>query len=362
MKRKKKRRLLWLAAGVLALLSAIFFLLAMRLSSRLSSQQEAQRWQGESDLEFCQVSCFLPVDEKLNLRQIYKFREDVQSALHAASVDAEHQGQLQIDAWSTTGKVNVSSDLGKGEASVIAVGGDFFQFHPMWLLSGNYIAESDFMKDRVLLDEDLAWMLFGGTELSGLEMKINGYPFVVAGVIKRETDHFSRLSYTDGMGLFMSYEAYSQLNDKAGIDCYEIVMGEPVKDFALNIVKQKFPIGQGVIVQNTNRFSIPRLMKVLTAFGTRSMQKHGVIYPYWENACRSAEDHGALYILLGFLFALFPLVFITIRLRKLFRRGKRKLTEEILPGISDNVEEAVRVRQRRAWERKQQRRGKHEKY
>ena len=56
MKRKKKRRLLrWLTAGVLALLSVIFFLLAMRLSSRLSSQQEAQRWQGESDLEFSQV-------------------------------------------------------------------------------------------------------------------------------------------------------------------------------------------------------------------------------------------------------------------------------------------------------------------
>lgn len=361
MRRRKKRRLLWLAAGVLALLSVIFFLLALRLSSRLSSQQEAQRWQGESELDFCQVSCFMPVDGKLNLSQIYKFREDVQSALHAASVDVDHHGQLQIDAWSTTGTVSVSSDLGKGEAQAIAVGGDFFQFHPIWLLSGNYIAESDFMKDRVLLDEDLAWMLFGGTQLSGMELKINGYPFVVAGVIKREQDMFSRLAYTDGMGLFMSYEAYSLLNEKAGIDCYEIVMAEPVRNFALNLVRQKFPIGQGEIQQNTNRFSIPRLAKVLTAFGTRSMQKRGIVYPYWENACRSAEDHGALYILLGFLFALFPFIFVMIRLIRLFRRGKTKLTEEILPDISDSVGEAVRVRQRRAWEKKQQQRGKHEK-
>lgn len=361
MKKKIIRRLLWLLAGVLALLSVIFFMLACRLSDRLSSQQEAQRWQGESDLKFSQVSCFLPADEKLQLNTIFSFREEVHKALHAASVDVEHHGQLQLDAWSTAGKANVATDLGKGEARVIAVGGDFFQFHPVRLLSGNYIAESDFMKDRVLLDEDLAWLLFGGTELTGMTLKINGYPFVVAGVIQREQDMFSRLAYTDGMGLFMSYEAFSQLYDEPGIDCYELVMAEPVRGFAVNLARQKFPIGRGEILQNTDRFSFHRLSKVLLSFGTRSMQTRGIVYPYWENACRSAEDHCALYMLLGFLFALFPVIHAGIHALRLLRRGKDKLTGEILPDVSDRVEEAVRVRQRRAWERKQQKRGRHEK-
>ena len=361
MKKKKKRRILWFSTAGLTLLSVIFFLLASRLSARLSSQQEAQRWQGESDLKFCQISCFLPVDEKVQPDTILKFREEVQKALHAASVDVQHAGQLQLDAWSTTGRVHVATDLGNGEARVIAVGGDFFQFHPVWLLSGNYIAESDFMKDRVLLDEDLAWMLFGGTDLVGMELRINGCPFVVAGVIQREQDMFSRLAYTDGMGLFMSYEAYSQLDEKAGIDCYELVTAEPVNNFALSLVKQKFPIGRGEILQNTGRFTFSRLSKILMAFGTRSMQTRGIVYPYWENACRSAEDHCALYMLLGYLFAVIPLAVATYSVIRLLRRGKERLADEFIPDVSDRIEEAVRVRQRRAWERKQQNRGKHEK-
>ena len=361
MKSKVRRRYLWLAAAAAALLAAVFFLLAFRLSAKLNSQQEAQRWQGESELEFCQVTCFLPVDEKLKPDKIYAFREEVQKALHAAAVDVQFSGQLQLDAWSTSGKVNVSSELGKGEARAIAVGGDFFQFHPVRLMSGNYIAESDFMKDRVLLDEDLAWLLFGGTDLVGMELKINGYPFVVAGVVQREQDSFTRLAYKDGMGLFMSYEAYSLLQENAGIECYELVMGEPVSGFALNLAKTKFPIGRGEIVQNTGRFGFVRLLKVLGSFGTRSMQTRGIVYPYWENACRSAEDFCALYLLLGFLFAAFPAVFVTLRTLRLLRRGKDKLSDEIIPDVSDRIEEAVRVRQRRAWERREQKRGKHEK-
>ena len=358
MKRKKKQRALWVTAGILALFSLVFFVLAFGLSTRLLSQQEARRWQGESELEFCQVSCFLPVDEKLQPVKIYAFREAVQKALHEASVDVTYQGQLQVDAWSTSGKVRATTELGSGEVRVIAVGGDFFQFHPIQLLSGNYISESDFMKDRVLLDEDLAWMLFGGTELTGMELKIEGVPFVVAGVIQREQDVFSQLAYTDGMGLFMSYEAYSKLNKDAGIDCYELVMGEPVRGFTMNLVREKFPIGRGEIVKNTDRFTVSRLFKVLQAFGMRSMQTRGIVYPYWENACRSAEDFCSLYMLIGFLLAAFPLFYVVLNLIFMLRKGKDKLTEQVLPGVSEHVGEAVRVRQRRSWERKH---GKHEK-
>ena len=95
-KRKQKQgRALWITAASLALFSALFFILASHLANRLSSQQEAQRWQGESSLKFSQVSCFIPVDEKLTLNQVYAFREQVQKSLHEASVDVEHSGQLQ---------------------------------------------------------------------------------------------------------------------------------------------------------------------------------------------------------------------------------------------------------------------------
>ena len=55
---------------------------------------------------------------------------------------------------------------------MLAVGGQFFEFHPLRLLSGSYIAEGDLSPDRVLLDRELAWELFGGTELTGMSVEV----------------------------------------------------------------------------------------------------------------------------------------------------------------------------------------------
>ena len=67
------------------------------------------------------------------------------------------------------------------------------------------------MQDRALLDEETAWLLFGGTDIQGLSFKINGVPFVVAGVIEREQDFATKKAYTDGMGIFISYDGYMNL-------------------------------------------------------------------------------------------------------------------------------------------------------
>ena len=100
-----------------------------------------------------------------------------------------------------------------------------------------------------------------------------------------------------------------------------------------------------------------RLLGLVAQFGTRSMQKLGVLLPYWENAARCMEDYCALLCFLGWLFILIPAIVLTVTLFRLLRRGKEKLTDEVLPGWRDNAEEFVRVRRRRRWEKKQ---GKHE--
>ena len=298
------------------------------------------------------------MDEKITLEQIYQFRLAAMGKLQEASLDLDGGQQFYLDAWCTTGKVNAVTALGKGEAYAIAVGGDFFQFHPLRLLSGSYISENDLMQDRVLLDEDLAWRLYGGVELQGMELNLNGTPFVVAGVVQREQDFASKKAYTAGMGLYLSYDAYAQLNENAGVNCYELVMAEPVKNFTVSFVREKFPIGQGEIVENSTRFSLDRLLSMIGKFGTRSMQTLGVVYPYWENAARCVEDWCALLLLMGLLFAAIPAVVAVVTVIQALSRGKEKLEDEWLPQLRDNAEEAVRVRQRRRWEKKH---GLHEK-
>ena len=63
-----------------------------------------------------------------------------------------------------------------------------------------------------------------------------------------------------------------------------------VRGFARSFVREKFPLGRGEVVQNTGRFTLSRLWDVVAHLSTRSMQTLGVVYPYWENAARGAED------------------------------------------------------------------------
>ena len=336
----RKKRIFLLALNALLVLLVLLCLLTIRiLSANMEAQKAAERWQGESGTAFRQISCYLPVDEKQSLNDMYAFRYKLLDALHKAALDIDNAESLFVDAWSAVDKLTVSSSRASGEASVIAVGGEFFQFHPIRLLSGSYLSENDLMQDRVLLDEDLAWLLFGGTELTGMSLKINGVPFVVGGVIEREQDFASQRAYTVGQGLYMSYDAYVSLTgNEQAITCYELVMPEPVKGFALDTVKTNFTLGRGEALENTGRFSLLRLYKLLGQAGTRSMQAMGLMYPYWENAARCVEDICVILLLAATVFAVIPLVTAVVYAVRLIKRGKEGLEEQVLPRIKDSAE------------------------
>ena len=375
-RRLGKKKLILFAADLVLLLAALgCFLGIYRLSRLLPSQLEAERWRGGSDIEYVQVSCFIPVDETVTLSQIGAFREAMATKLHEAALDVDTDDALTADAWSCSARVSVSSALGKGDVYATAVGGEFFSFHPITLISGSYITADDLMQDRALLDEETAWLLFGGTDIQGMTFKINGVPFVVAGVIEREQDFATKRAYTDGMGIFISYDAWVTLNSSSGADsaaagdgtaaaaasaasastgiqCYEVVLPNPVKNFAVGVVQEKFPIGRGEIINNTERFKTENLWKLIKGFGTRSMQTRGVIYPYWENAARGVEDRAALLLLIGAAALVLPCVTALVYAVKYAVVGKRKLEEDVLPRWRDDAEEAIRVQGRRRWEKK----------
>lgn len=356
-KRKKQisrqQSILLLVCIAMLLTAAACFGAWWWLSRLLASQREAERWQGDSEMPYKQISCFLPMNEMMTLEQIGTFRSAAMARLKESSLDVSGDEMLMMDCWSTNGTVNVKGEHGKGEAAVIAVGGNYFDFHPIRLLNGDYLHPDDLMQDRVLLDEELSWLLFGGTNLQGKQLTVNGIPYVVAGVIERETDFATQKAYSGEMGMFMSYEGLHKLQEDLKIDCYECVLANPVKNFAINVAREKFPIGKGEILCNTDRYQVEKLMTdIVLKYGTRSAHSTGILYPYWENAARMTEDWAALCLLLGTLLPIFPLIMACIWLVHAFRRGKKKMAEEILPEAKEKSEEAIRVRQRRRWEKK----------
>ena len=303
-------------------LCLIAFIVSLALSASvktpLRSQQAARAWAGQSGERFAQLSFFFPESAGFNEDSIREVRTSLDNALLSVSLESDTGRILYTDAWAANGEVSVLSERGSTTAPVIGVGGDFFLFHPLYLRDGTYLSPNDIMKDRVVLDEELAWRLFGSVRLAGFEILINGRPFIIAGVVSRESDFASAKAYTGGAGMFMSFEALMDMTDDgAHITCYEIVMPDPITGFALGAMTDIFTGRDVDIVENSARFSLEKSFAVVGAFGERSMRKDTIMYPYWENAARYAEDWLALLLVMSLLFIICPAVFAVIYLVKI---------------------------------------------
>jgi len=322
-KSKLKKIIIIISINVFCLIAFIVCMsLATSLVTPLRSQQAARAWAGQSGDRFAQVSVFFPESAMFEVENMRSIHTDIDQALLNASIESTAQQSVYVEAWSALGEVTLLCNRGTPvTAQVIGVGGDFFHFHPLRLRSGNYLSPNDVMKDRILLDEELAWRLFGAVDLAGMEVLVRGGSsigaggatgtriFTIAGVISRESDFASSRAYTGGAGLFMPFEMLSEVSDgELLITCYEIVMPDPITNFAFNTMTDAFTGYSAHIVENSARFSLSKSFSAIRAFGQRSILTDTIAFPYWENAARYAEDWLALLLVLAMLFAVYPVV------------------------------------------------------
>lgn len=343
MKQQSLRKLIFPLINVLLAALAAACAIAFFVSGNtLQSQKAARVWAGGSAVDFVQISCFLPADAALDPGQIDTFQSCLTGRLSELSLEAPEGGRLFCDAWSTSAAATVSDGTEDVRASVTAVGGDFFLFHPLKLISGSYFSDRDLMHDRVILDRELAWRLFGGTDLAGMTVLVNGQPFVVAGVVENDSDRGTKAALSELPGIYLLYDALPGA-EEAGITCYEIVVPEPVSGFGMEFVQGNLPVGDGVIVQNTGRYSVPSVFSLIRRFGTGSMQKTAAAYPYWENAARYYQDWCALYLALAVLLLLLPAASLCFCLARALIRGKALLSAK-LPILAERGQKRARSR------------------
>lgn len=320
-----KNKWFWFTgASIVTLILALVCMAGFRhAGNSLRSQHIVEEWAANSETEYAQISVFLPEGNTLDNTAIYTFRDKI--ITDVTDLLTEDVKNVYCDAWSAKGSVNIQGENGKADASVIAVGGDFFQLHPQNLLSGGYFSDDDLMHDRVILDEEMAWKLFGGYDLEGMSVTIAGQAFQVAGVIARETDSATAQAYSDGGGLYMSYDAYQSLNEDTYINCYEILMPNPVDGYAVQAVTDGLAQQGAVIVENNSRYTAGSIFKLIKNFSQRTMRTDTVSYPYWENAARLVENRCMIWLALAILFWICPVVFLVIVLVKSYRRTRKKM-------------------------------------
>lgn len=319
-----KRKLIMIITGAASFL--IFLLLSITslvMSNRLDTQQMAKRWSG--DRKTAQVSCFLAEGTEFTPDQMMRFRSSIEKALKEASITNDNpNARLYADAYSARGEITISNQKTSLTAKAVGIGGDFFMFHPLKLLNGSYFTGNDLNQDYVIIDEDAAWQLFGSNDVTGMTLTIKGVPHIVTGVIKRDEGRLNDKAGNDKTIIYVSYDSLNKYGTNNGINTLEIVMPNPISNFALNAVKEGLGLEEDEYeaIENTKRFNIANLFEVMTAFGTRSMNSKSIIYPYWENIAKGYEDYLSLILIGRTITLLITIILIVIWIVYRYRHKK----------------------------------------
>ena len=311
---QNKKKLIWYGS---TLVSFLLFLILLALSGHLAGMQDAQqmasRWSENNDV--AQVSCFFSPNAEVTEDTIKSFEYSLDNTLQEASITETSENpsaRLWADAYSADGRITLVNGRNTLEADAIGIGGDFFLFHPLELITGSYFSGNDLMRDYCIIDQDAAWQLFGSNDVVGMTVYIGNVPHIVTGVVRRPDGRMEEAAGLDSTVVYVSYETLDAYGTNNGINHYEIVMPNPVSGFALGKVKE----GIGVddknveVIENTSRYSLLNRCKTILAFGTRSMNGKAIIYPYWENIARGYEDIIALMTVFMLILLLYPVVTI----------------------------------------------------
>jgi len=210
------------------------------------------------------------------------------------------------------------------EVKTYGISGDYFIFHPLELIAGNYITND--YSDAILIDEDTAWNLFGSYDIIGQMIYVNNIPLFVTGIYKENDNKYENIakgyesnanvsvnengSKNDGSLTSLIYVPFNTL-EKLGvsekkISVYEFVSTAPsayyVQGKLQDLMNSK--TNHMAIISNTTRFDIENLYNVWKTRKERLMRNDKLYYPYYENVARVYEDILAwmvIYMFTGFI-------------------------------------------------------------
>ena len=298
----------------------------------LDSQFTAERWQA-GGTKYSQVSAFISEDAAFTDNAVLFTRQAVDEALTVASLNAENDGaRLWIDAYSAEAAVTAANDVNTQTARAICTGGDFFRFHPLDMISGWYYSGDEATDAVVVLDQNLAWKIFGGTDVAGMELYVNGYACTVAGVSAVPQNKDEKAAYGSEATLYIPYSFMERQKSGAPVlTCYEAVLPEAVKDFGTETIKTAlgFEDTQCEVLQNTDRFSFGNSIGVAKTYESRSQRTGRIYYPWWENAARAVESRSSLLAVLLILLAVYPVIYGVVMGVRYGKQGVGKLKDRI---------------------------------
>ena len=211
-----RRLRLWQKIGLLICLvfwiaSYVIRIVCGRIVGGMEDQSFASRWSQEQ--ECSQVSAFLSdsafaSDETVEAMRMFLTNKLTSDSYGLSEQQIENGASMFDVSYCGLGMADLSTPEDSVTVTAIGVGGDFFNFHPLELMSGYYFSEDESMQDRILLDDRTAWRLFGSPYIVGESVEIGGTPHYIAGVFRAPSKRFYKQS---GMGDFLVYISFDSL-------------------------------------------------------------------------------------------------------------------------------------------------------
>ncbi len=306
--RRRRSRVMWIIVCITVCFALLFSFLygsMVSLGQSVPGTDAKDRWaSADSVYPFAQLAVYFDASAAVDLNTVQLARMEIIKELESNAIVTPDGAAPFVDAYS--GETTVSLSTGRERLFVTATvcGGDFFFFHPITLTDGSYFDEDSPNANTLILDEYAAWQLFGATEVAGMDVILDGQPFRVAGVAESPDDPTEKAAYGETPRVFIHYAGFRLVNGFDKTTCYEIVMPNPIDDFAKNMVATRFRIRDDAknacIYDFTTRFSFDTLLSASDGYFSRVMRWDSVVPPYWENIARVAENKA---IVLAFLAA-----------------------------------------------------------
>ena len=317
----KGKKVCLILAVILLLLSCVPLYLWLRLRQGFQEQTAAERWKGSNEARFSQVSCFMDKSVGLSPEQEYSIRESLETALAGKSEER------WILALSGSDTVSVARDTGQLTARVIYSAGDFSFFHPMQMVSGVWYDPDGVNRDGAVVDMQLAWKMFGGYDLQGVTVTVNGIPVQIAGVARGAETGIEQEASGQTPTIWLPMDLMDRIGVEPKVTCVEAVLPNPVAQFAVERLNAAVGVSGSDcdLVENTNRFGLQNSLQIFLHPDSRVMRTSRVTYPFWENAARAAESRCGIYAAALLLLLVFPaavlLYWVVCALRLLRKKG-----------------------------------------
>lgn len=293
-----ERRILKLVLVLLFLVSlALYFILTAYGEGCINKQSDItayREWAG--DQKYGQISCYFDKNAYISEYTVQETKFNINNELRQLGKQEETESDHFLYAYYGENEGRIASEERSVSVKMRLVGGDYFLLHPLKMLTGTYFTPADVMQDYCIVDEKVAFELFGSDNIAGQLVVLDGCEFIVRGVFESNTERFHEAAGDSGKIVYVSQDGYAQslgygLNDARPVDAYEFVLPNDVPGYALDIVKKCFSDSStALLIDQSERFDMENLWEIFKHRSERSMIVTRYYYPFWENIARAYED------------------------------------------------------------------------